>query len=206
MVQISAFMSLFCYTVHMSELKLIYGKRSDRYDHFRDFEFESCRAVCARLMGVVALKVVWRGKANRRERLYQVMHLDYSEYGIDEYQEFICVPGSEDFSEKRAEMNGLWNRFVAVMGSELVSLDESCMLRLIEDALPLASEDPVREYDSEENRGFRAYARLRLGMMIDSLSRRGITAADCSSREAIELTSPERLTAVETINYFIMRL
>lgn len=190
----------------MAELKLIHGKQSIKYDHFRDYDFEACRAVCARLMGVVALKVTWRGKENRRERLYQVMHLDYSEYGIDEYQEFICTPGEADYGEKKEEMNGLWSRFVAVMGSETAEIDPSVMLRLIEDALPLASEDVSREYDDDENKEFRAYARLRLGLMQDALNSLGITSADCSSRDAIEEVSPHKLTAFETINYFIMRV
>ena len=118
----------------MAELELIHGKKSEKYNHFSDYDFESCRAVCARLMGVVALKVTWRGKENRRSRLYQVMHLDYSEYGVDEYQEFICTPGEEDFADNREEMNGLFNRFVAVMGSGLRDIDAPVMLRLIEDA------------------------------------------------------------------------
>ena len=190
----------------MAELKLIHGKQSVKYDHFREFDFESCRAVCTRLMGVVALRVTWRSKTDRRERMYQVMHLDYSEYGIDEYREFICTPGSDDFAENKKEMTALWDHFVSVMGGEVESIDEACMLRLIEDALPLASESINREYDNEENKEFRAYARLRLGLMEDALNCRGITSADCSTKDAIETTSPLRLSAYETINYFIMRL
>ena len=190
----------------MTEFKLIHGKQSDRYDHFKEFDFESCRAVCTRLMGVVALKVTWRSRTDRRERMYQVIHLDYSEYGIDEYQEFICTPGSADYSEKKEEMTALWNRFVYVMGGSVESIDEACMLRLIENALLLASEDIPREYDSEENREFRAYARMRLGFMQDALNCKGITSADCSTRDAIETVSPLRLSSYETINYFIMRL
>ena len=190
----------------MAELKLIYGKQSVKYNHFKEFDFESCRAVCTRLMGVVALKVTWRSRPDRLERLYQVIHLDYSEYGIDEYQESICIPGSDDYAEKKKEILGLWNRFVSVMGGDVESIDEACMLRLIEDALPLASEDISREYDNEENRQFRAYARMRLGFMQDALNSRGITSADCSSRDAIETTAPLKLSTYETINYFIMRM
>ena len=80
------------------------------------------------------------------------------------------------------------------------------MLRLIQDALPLASENISREYDSEENKEFRNYARLRLGFMEDALNCDGITSADCSTKDAIEMTAPLRLSAYETINYFIMRL
>ena len=190
----------------MAELKLIQGKKSDKYNHFKEFDFEICRAICTRLMGVVALKVTWRNRSDRRERLYQVIHLDYSEYGIDEYQEFLCTPGSDDFAEKKEAMTGLWNRFVSVMGGDVEGIDEACVLRLIEDALPLASENVSREYDNEENREFRSYARMRLGFMQDALNCRGITSADCSSRDAIETTSPLKLSAYETINYFIMRM
>ena len=200
------FCIVICYTVCMAELKLIYGKQSDKYDHFREFDFESCRAVCTRLMGVVALKVTWRGKKDKRERMYQVMHLDYSEYGIDEYQEFICTPGSDDFAAKKEEMSALWNHFVSVMGGEVDSIDAACMLRLIEDALPLASEDITREYDNEENKTFRAYAKMRIGFMQNALNCEGITSADCSTRDAIETTSPLKLSSYETINYFIMRM
>ena len=190
----------------MAEFKLIIGKKSDKYDHFKDYDFESCRAVCARLMGVVALKVTWRSRENRRARLYQVIHLDYSEYGIDEYREFICTPGEEDYGNNKEEMTALWERFIAVMGSSAREIDAACMLRLIEDALPLSSENITREYDDEENKAFREYARLRLGYMIDALNCAGITSADCSSRDAIEEVSPHNLSAFETINYFIMRL
>ena len=190
----------------MAELKLIHGKQSVKYDHFKEFDFESCRAVCTRLMGVVALKVTWRSKTDRRERMYQVIHLDYSEYGIDEYKEFLCTPGSEDFADRKDEMTAMWNHFVYVMGGSIESIDAACMLRLIEDALPLASENISREYDSEENREFRAYARMRIGFMQDALNCDGITSADCSTRDAIETASPLKLSAYETINYFIMRL
>ncbi|MBR3126583.1 MAG: hypothetical protein IKF42_14330, partial [Mogibacterium sp.] len=183
----------------MAELKLIHGKQSVKYDHFKDFDFESCRAVCTRLMGVVALKVTWRSRTDKRERMYQVMHLDYSEYGIDEYKEFICTPGNDDFAEKKEEMTALWNHFVYVMGGSIEGIDAACMLRLIEDALPLASEDISREYDNDENREFRAYARMRLGFMQDALNCEGITSADCSTRDAIETTAPLKLSAYETI-------
>lgn len=190
----------------MAELKLIHGRQSDKYDHFKEYEFVSCKAVATRLMGVLALKVSWRGREDRRAALYQVMHLDYSEYGVDDYQEFECIPGSEDFSSRKEEMNGLWDHFTSVMGGEIISIDAPTMLRAIESALPLASEDLDREYDDEDNRIFRAYARMRLGFMTDALSDHGITSADCSLQDMIETLSPLRLSAYETINYFIMRM
>ena len=164
----------------MAAFRLIYGKKSIRYNHFEDYDFVSCRAVATRLMGVVALRVSWRSRSDRRAALYQIIHLDYSEYGIDEYREFECVPGDDSYAENKQEMNDLWDNFTAVMGGEVIGIDAPCMLRAIESALPLAQEDVDREYDDAENRDFRAYARMRLAFMTDALNCRGITSADCS--------------------------
>ena len=103
-------------------------------------------------------------------------------------------------------MNGLWNHFISVMGSEIVTIDDACMLRLVSSAMKLAEADIDREYDDDENVRFRKYASLRLGFMRDALACRGITDADCSLRDAIETVSPLRLSAYETINYFVMRI
>ena len=187
-------------------LSLVEGRLSDRYNHFAEYEFESCQATDTRLMGVVAMKITWRGRDKARARYFQVIHLDYSEYGIDEYLEFECIPGTETYKDNKEDMNYYWQHFTGVMGGNVVSIPAETMMKLIEMALPLASEGIDREYDDDENKEFRAYARLRLGLMQNALNCRGITSADCSSRDAIETTSPLRLSAYETINYFIMRL
>lgn len=190
----------------MEELKLIHGKRSIRYNLFRDYTLAGCRAVCARLMGVVALKISWRSRNDEKALLYQILHLDYSEYGIDEYREFECIPGEDDYKLKKDSMKLLWDRFTSVMGSELTDISAPCMLRLIESALRLCGDDINRSYDSEENADFRRYALLRLGLMKEALSEDGIDSESCSEEEAIAELSPLNLTAFETINYFIMRL
>lgn len=190
----------------MAELKLIHGRQSIKYDRFRDYEFRSCRAIATRLMGVTALKVAWRGRENKRAGFFQIIHLDYSEYGIDEYREFECLPGAPDCSEKKAEMSELWDHFIRVMGGEIRDIEPQVMMRLIADALPFAAEDVDREYDSDENREFRSYALLRLGFMKKALDAAGISEDDCSTADAIKALIPQRLGAYETINYFIMRL
>ena len=190
----------------MAELRIIHGRKSIKYDHFADYEFRSCRAITSRLMGVTALKVTWRGKDNPRAYFYQVIHLDYSEYGVDEYREFECIPGEADHSDNKREMMSLWNHFIAVMGGDVNDIDAHVMMRLIADALPLAAEDVSREYDSDENREFRSYALIRIGYMMDALHTSGFSELDCASDYAITAVSPARLSAYETINYFIMRL
>ncbi|MBO5514215.1 MAG: hypothetical protein J5961_06475 [Mogibacterium sp.] len=190
----------------MAELRIIHGRKSIKYDHFADYEFKYCRAVTSRLMGVTALRVAWRGKDNPRDEFYQIIHLDYSEYGVDEYREFECIQGEANHRENKREMRALWNHFVAVMGGEVNNIDAPVMMRLIADALPLAGDDVSREYDSDENREFREYALLRIGYMMDALHGSGFSEEDCASDYAITTVSPARLGAYETINYFIMRL
>ena len=83
------------------ELKVIEGRQSTLYNHFKEYELAYCRATTSRLMGVVALKLTWYKAGDTSSRYHQIMHLDYSEYGVDEYLEFECEPGREDYSETK---------------------------------------------------------------------------------------------------------
>ncbi len=46
----------------------------------------SCIATDTRLMGVVARKVSWTASDGSRDKLFQLIHLDFSEYGVDDYR------------------------------------------------------------------------------------------------------------------------
>ena len=187
-------------------LSLVEGRLSDRYNHFAEYEFESCQATDTRLMGVVAMKIAWRGRDKARARYFQVIHLDYSEYGIDEYLEFECIPGTDTYKDNKEDMNYYWQHFTGVMGGKVVSIPAETMMKLIEMALPLASEGIDREYDDDENREFRAYAVMRLGFMKKELERHGYSAEGCGPEAAMRAVTPQKLATCETINYFIMRL
>ncbi|MBR2540213.1 MAG: hypothetical protein IKE85_05215 [Mogibacterium sp.] len=190
----------------MPELKLVEGRLSEYYNHFEEYSFVSCQATATRLMGVIAMKITWRGKTRSRAHLYQVLHLDYSEYGIDEYLEFECIPGNDDYQDKKEEMNYHWNHFTSVMGGEVVTISPDAMLKLIELALPLAADGIDREYDDKENSDFRHYAVRRLEMMSGVLAEGGVTSRTCTTAAAIYASSPAKLASCETINYFIMRV
>ena len=187
-------------------LSLVEGRLSDRYNHFAEYEFESCQATDTRLMGVVAMKITWRGRDKARARYFQIIHLDYSEYGIDEYLEFECIPGTDTYKDNKEDMNYYWQHFTGVMGGKVVSIPAQTMMKLIEMALPLASEGIDREYDDDENREFRAYAVMRLGFMKKELERHGYSAEGCGPEAAMRAVTPQKLATCETINYFIMRL
>ena len=71
----------------MPKLRVVEGKLSSKYNHFKDYRFDSCIATDTRLMGVVAMKVSWTAKDGSRDKLFQLIHLDFSEYGVDDYRE-----------------------------------------------------------------------------------------------------------------------
>ncbi len=190
----------------MFELKVEEGRLSEYYNHFAEFEFSSCQATNTRLMGVVALKVTWKGKENSRDRYYQVIHLDYSEYGIDDYFEFDCCHNSDECEQNREDMNYYWDHFTSVMGGSIITIRPEIMLKLIDLASPLASDNIPREYDDEENRTFRKYALMRLDLMRGELAKSGFTSDNESTWGAISAASPHKLATCETLNYFIMRL
>lgn len=188
------------------QLRAVEGKLSELYDHFEEHFFESCEATDTRLMGVVAMRITWRSKENPRALFYQVLHLDYSEYGIDDYFEFDCTPNSTTYQENHEAMKYHWHAFTSVMGGKTVHISPAVMLRLIEDALPLAADGIEREYDNEENLQFRHNATVRLELMRNALAHEGFTSDDCTAMQAISAVSPHQLTITETINYFLMRL
>ena len=190
----------------MAGFKVVEGRKSSLYNHFEEYELVSCRATETRLMGVVALKLSWQDPADSKKRFYQIIHLDYSEYGVDEYLEFDCLPESKDYSELRSEVQSRWNQFINVMGGAPVSISAACMLRLLDSALELAGEDQEREYDTEENIIFRGQTLKRLSMMREVLESRGISSDACSVLDSIDAVSVKNIGQYGTVNYFLMRL
>lgn len=189
----------------MSALKVVDGKLSENYNHFLEYDLESCLATNTRLMGVVAMHITWSSKDNPKDKLHQIIHLDYSEYGVDDYFEFECTRGTSNYKENHDEAIMRWDNFVRVMGGDVIKITPEIMLGLIDSAIPLADNALPREYDTEENAEFRTHALLRFGLMKEALASRGITALS-SEQEVISQTSLRSLTTTETINYFVMRL
>ena len=187
-------------------LEVVEGRLSEYYNHFRDYNFETCEATDTRLMGVVAMRVIWTGKDNPRDRLYQVIHLDYSEYGVDDYFEFECIQGEEDFKANRESAMYHWEHFLSVMGGKVVTITAAEMMAFIESARPLADEGRTREYDSDENAEFRRNTLVRFDFMKEELEARGMLKNMPEDTDLIGVLVPENLATCETINYFIMRL
>lgn len=186
---------------------VVEGRMSPNYNHFKSYNLISVEATETRLMGVVAMKLSWKGKESDSE-FYQVIHLDYSEFGVDDYSEFE-IEKDENYEVSYNEMLTEWNNFVAVMGGKIVELPINVAIRLIDDAIDiwLSSELLVR---GDENEFWRKGALGRVAMMKDTLIEEGVlTEGESESLDpqyCIELVSPKSLAAYETINYFLMRM
>lgn len=192
--------------MNMSILRVAEGRLSEYYNHFDEYRFSSCQATRTRLMGVVALRITWNGIEDTHDRFIQILHLDYSEYGFDEYQEFECIRSSSDYTENIEAADRLWDNMIRAMGGTIVTIRPEVMLKLIELASPLAAEDIDREYDTRENADFRYYTGVRLALMKSVLEDLGVSSAKCSVREAVSAAAPLSIAPYEAVNYFLMRL
>ena len=192
----------------MAEFSVIEGRLSEYYNHFRDYRFTFCEATDTRLLGVIAMRICWTDPHDSMIKYYQVLHLDYSEYGIDDYFEFDCNPDYEEFRyyESVEKMRAQWNHFIRVMGGNVVKLPLEVMMSLIDEALPLTAADIDREYDSPELEKFRADAVSRIELMREALKERGSFRDTYSYEQITDMVSPGSRATCETINYFLMRL
>ena len=190
----------------MPELRVVEGKLSENYNHFLEYRFTSCEATDTRLMGVVALRVTWTGIDHPTDKMYQIIHLDYSEYGVDDYFEFECSPGKENYKENMDQQRYRWKSFTSVMGGKVHKIAPEVMMGLIDSAIPLADNSRHREYDNAENAEFRTKTLNRFGLMKTAIEQSGILKDKYSDEDIIRINSQSKLATCEVINYFLMRL
>lgn len=188
------------------ELRAVDGKLSKFYNTFNDYDFSECEATDTRLMGVVALLITWTSKTNSRAKFYQVIHFDYSEYGVDDYFEYECTPGNEKYHQNKADKNIKWNSFVNVMGGKVIKIAPEVVVGLAKSAIPLAEKFMQAGDNNAEDKEFRENAVLRINLMCEALADAGLLTANYDAQDIIRMTSKPNLRACETINYFLMRL
>ena len=192
----------------VQNVQIVEGRLSEYYNHFLDCNFESCETTDTRLMGVLAMRITWADKDEPDKKYYQLMHLDYSEYGIDDYFEFDCTQYSEHIEDNAEAMIFHWESFLMAMGAGIRTIPAAVMLKLIDEAAAIAERSGGREYDDDENVQFRKYALMRLELMREALrcaDSREYTG-EYTDDEIMQLVCPRKLSTCETINYFIMRL
>ena len=187
----------------MPVLKVVEGKLSNKYNHFMDYRFDSCVATNTRLMGVVALKVSWTAKDGSKDKLFQLIHLDFSEYGVDDYREIFTKAGNlEGGREVKAE----WKRISGGLGGNEVKIPFFTMIQLINEVI--ATNDLFYENHAPFIQEFRKETLMRINLMKEaSVKLLGEdTGFDKTSREGMEMVCKSPLTSFELINYFLMRL
>lgn len=193
----------------MSTFEVREGKLSPYYNHFMDYAFHDCTATDTRLMGVVALRATWQSKEDSDKYLVQLIHLDFSEYGIDEYAEYFFDRNGTK-KNVREELEPMWRRISGSLGGKEVEIDYPLMHALIREVL--ATNEKYAARHREDIREFREKTLFRIRQMeeacrVASEEADSITdEADTITDEAMSRVCPKHLTTFETINYFLMRL
>lgn len=187
-------------------LRLEEGKLSDNYNIFEEYSFKECYATNTRLMGVVAIRIVWESKSNSHDYLYQLIHLDYSEYGIDEYREFLVKKNKESLSlnSKLVDLWGAWETMSFCLGGteKRISINDAICF------ICSSMINSLKYYDRRpiDIKKFQLYARKRINFMLSSLSLPNFDKVEISSNNYLFSLIPDNLSSYEVINYFIMRL
>ncbi len=187
----------------MPKLKVVEGKLSNKYNHFNDYRFDSCIATDTRLMGVVAMKVSWTAKDGSRDKLFQLIHLDFSEYGVDDYREiFSNAENPEGGREVRSE----WKRISGSLGGNEVKIPFFTMVQLIDEVV----ETNEKYYEGHELfiQDFRKETLIRLDLMKEASKKllHKTSEFEDKSKEGQQLVCKSPLTSFELINYFLMRM
>lgn len=188
----------------MNRFTVVEGKQSFLYNHFKEYNFTSCIATDTRLMGVVALKITWTAKKSRF-RLCQIIHLDFSEYGIDDYMEYFSAPAYRKFSPipSASELKTQWERVSGSLGGNEIEISLGAAIQLIEAAL--RTNEQYYRYHERDIQEFRENTIARIRLMLEA-AREDKAYVSCDLLSATRSVCLPSLTIAETINYFLMRM
>lgn len=188
----------------MNRFTVVEGKHSFLYNHFKEYNFSSCVATDTRLMGVVAMKMTWISKTSRF-RICQIIHLDFSEYGIDDYMEYLSAPAYRSFSpiSSASELKDQWERVSGSLGGKEIEISLGAAVQLIE--MALNTNQKYYRYHEADVQEFREHTIARIHLMIEA-AKEDASYIACSPLSATKAVCLPSLTPSETMNYFLMRM
>lgn len=170
----------------MVELKILKGGLSKEVNIFLNMEFISCKATDTRLMGVVALKLLWNYKGND---FLQLFHIDFSEYGVDGYYD----SGTTDDIESN------WIHMSGGLGGNEVSITFPEVLGLISHSQRVNRRH--RKKHSDDLVDFQLFTESIYKHMLEASD--GIVD---DGKKFMGSTCTKISNSFEAINYFIMRI
>lgn len=182
------------------------GSLSENYNIYNEYRFKECYATNTRLMGVVAMRLLWVSKTDHDKYLHQLIHLDYSEYGIDEYFEFIeennkaIIPLYGD----SIDMIYSWEKMSMSLGGVEKKIPLHYALGFICSSLLIGKK--FYKFHEYEIKKFYSYSIKRINFMLMSLGLPNFDEYFTEAPDYMYSLFPKDMTAVETINYFVMRL
>ena len=189
------------------------GRLSQKFNHFNDYIPQTIEATDTRLMGVVVLRISWISPELRKQKYYQIIHLDYSEYGIDEYLEYEIIDdeGNDEYNQQTLEeMEEKWRGLVHCSGGSTKEIPISAAVSLIDKACEVWRESELCKNGLDEDLTWRLETMDRIELMKSALLEHDILSPfyreQYSDEQLVRIVSPKRLANSETINYFLMRL
>lgn len=170
----------------MVELKVLKGGLSKDVNIFLDMEFISCKATDTRLMGVVALKLLWNYKGND---FIQLFHIDFSEYGVDGYYD----------SETTDSIDSKWIHMSGGLGGNEVSITFPEVLGLIKHSHSINCKH--RKKHSDDLVDFQLFTKIIYRQVLESSGGEIDNGSNFMNSTCTKISNP-----YESINYFIMRI
>lgn len=182
------------------------GSLSENFNIYNEYRFKECYATNTRLMGVVAMRLLWVSKTNPDKYLHQLIHLDYSEYGIDEYFEFIEEKNKEiiPIYGDSPDMIYSWKKMSTCLGGSEKKISLTYALNFICSSLLIGKK--YFKYHDNDIKKFQLYSFKRINYMLSSLGLPDFENYVIDDSDYMFSLFPVDMTAVEIVNYFIMRL
>lgn len=185
---------------------LIEGGLSQDFNIYDEYTFKECYATNTRLMGVVAMRLLWVSKTEHGKCLHQLIHLDYSEYGIDEYHEFIEEKNKEIMPVFGDNMDMIyaWEKMSLCLGGVEKRIPLNYALNFICSSLLIGKNH--YKYHDHEIKSFHSFTAKRINFMLSSLGYPKFDEYVIDGKDYMFSLFPVDLEEIETVNYFIMRL
>lgn len=184
----------------MKNFKVVKTDKNIPENPYDNFDITAILITDTRLMGVVAVRVVWESKIDDQDYAVELFHLDFSEYGIDGHEQFF-YPNSDKktklLDDVYDEEVRAWSHFAGSLGGKTKVISKETFAGLLKDALSIGN----KYYDRHDN-DVRKFFKDTSGLAELIIKSININSDNYSLSDIL----PNKLSKQEVANYFLMRL
>lgn len=184
----------------MKNFKVVKTDKKNYGNPYDNFDIIAISITDTRLMGVVAVRVLWKSKIEEEDYAVELFHLDFSEYGIDGHEKFFYPKSNTKIKfldDVYHEEIRAWSHFAGSLGGKMKVISKETFVGLLKDALFIGNKYYDRHADDVRN-FFKDSSKLA-ELIIKSIN---ISPDNYSLSDIL----PSKLSKQEVANYFLMRL